>query len=664
MFQCFKPSHHPVQPTLSSNTVSSTYTISTTTPSKTPKQPPSSSSPDDLPPLPLDTSSPTSTGNKVLIQFIKKCGLNTTVTRTIVKTLIEEGFDSLSALKTLTEQDLKDMRIKNGHTRVLLPAIHKLKDTMQRVDHTTVVKTKHPIINKPSLVNSRVESWLKSIPGNLILYGKALARSGYDSLESICLMEPDDIHAVVPEHKSGHRKIFLRAHAHLKTRLMHDHGQDGFVGTHPSSGQPLTVIGQGTPGPMAHTSLSASSRRALGMKHTQTFKEDDSSIPPPLPIDTPHLYILSGRSRVPLHMKRHTGDGQWKRWDVYPQTAERYNYITDTWSGVDIDPCWGAGVACGDGNGHIFSLTGFAWSPIGDGLVEMPLPSVVGRTWGDTTFLNRTNSSRRGQNGLLFSCGGFGGTATNSSNGESFNDVRSSGNASRLSPIAMDRKKNRSEMKSKGKGLTQVVDVYDVGKGEWYNVNPLRTPRHSLSLAATALGGRNGGQVFAVGGSFGGNQQSVSGSGRRATGLVEVYDVKQDRWESTGHDMSTPRMGCGAVTTEDGCLYVMGGSNSLSKTLRAMEFYDGRIGRFSNLAPMIKGRSYFGAGVLPNGDVMVVGGKQSQSWTTSCEIFDVKGGRWRTAASCSQLRHSVPHTTYASNVASGRRPRGYSVAVA
>ena len=76
------------------------------------------------------------------------------------------------------------------------------------------------------------------------------------------------------------------------------------------------------------------------------------------------------------------------------------------------------------------------------------------------------------------------------------------------------------------------------------------------------------------------------------------------------------------------------------------------------------GRSFFGSGILPNGDIMVVGGKHSQSWSTSCEIFDVKGGKWRIAASCSQLRHSVPHTTYASNVSSGRRPRGYSVAVA
>ena len=94
----------------------------------------------------------------------------------------------------------------------------------------------------------------------------------------------------------------------------------------------------------------------------------------------------------------------------------------------------------------------------------------------------------------------------------------------------MDRIQNRTELKSKGKGLTQIVDVYDVGKGEWYNVNPLRTPRHSLSLAATNLGGRKGGLVYAVGGSSGGNQQSTSG--RRATSLVEIYDVKEDRWES------------------------------------------------------------------------------------------------------------------------------------
>jgi hypothetical protein len=348
-------------------------------------------------------------------------------------------------------------------------------------------------------------------------------------------------------------------------------------------------------------------------------------------------------------MKRHTGDGEWRRWDAYPQTAERYNYITDSWSRIDIDPCWGHGVACGDGHGHIYSLTGFAWSPTGDGLVEMPIPcGVSGRTWGDVTSLHGCGT---GKNGLIFAAGGFGGTSIG---GESSGIHRGA-----LSPIAMDRK-GFSERKTKGKGLTQVVDVYDVGKGAWYNVNPLRTPRHSLTLAATNKGGRTSGIVYAVGGSSGGNQSSI---GRKATPIVEMYDVRNDRWDLTSQEMSVPRMGCQAVTT-NGCLYVMGGANSLSKNLRAVEFYDGRVGRFSSLAPMMTGRSFFGSGVLPNGDVMAVGGKRKQLWSTSCEIFDVRKGVWRVAASMSEMRHSVPHTTYSSGVSSGRRPRGYSVCVA
>ena len=42
-----------------------------------------------------------------------------------------EGFDSLSAVQTLTEGDLIDMDVKSGHRRVLLPAIALLKESIQ-----------------------------------------------------------------------------------------------------------------------------------------------------------------------------------------------------------------------------------------------------------------------------------------------------------------------------------------------------------------------------------------------------------------------------------------------------------------------------------------------------------------------------------------------------
>ena len=662
MFQCFKKAAI-IDTTISvpnDTVVSNTYTGTTTT----------------SPSIPVDSNvnipttarrSTYATANKALIQFVQKTGLNATATRSIVEILTEEGFDSLSALKTLTSQDLKEMKIKNGHSRVLLPAVAKLKDHINQVNHA-LIKAPLPLKINKSAIDPRLDSWLKSLPGTMEIYSSELNRCGYDSIESVSLMEKKDIDTIIPEHKSGHRKVFHKAHVQLKKRLMHDQGIDHLginLDRHITTSGTTTgmilkkvILKKANSMTTRPTGISKASLLALGIRDYKETNGLEENAVLPLPIDTPHLYVLSGRSRVPQHMKRHTGDGEWKRWDSYPQTAERYNYITDTWSRIDIDPCWGAGVACGNQNGKIYSLTGFAWSPKSDGLIEMPLPiGVSGRTWGDTCVVNNVGTNKKG---LLFAAGGFGGTSTgNGSTGlmDSMNGLQSSG---ALSPIPMDRK-GRSERKTKGTGLTQVVDVYDVGLNKWYNVNPLRTPRHSLSLTSTTKGGQPNGVIYAVGGSSGGNQSSI---GRKATSVVEMYDISKDRWMNTSREMSVPRLGCQAVCTDDGCLYAIGGSNSLSKHLRAVEFYDGRVGRWASLAPMMTGRSFFGSGVLPNGDVMVVGGKRRQSWSTGCEIFDVRKGIWRAAASMSEMRHSVPHTTYSSGVASGRRPRGYSVCMA
>ena len=136
-----------------------------------------------------------------------------------------------------------------------------------------------------------------------------------------------------------------------------------------------------------------------------------------------------------------------------------------------------------------------------------------------------------------------------------------------------------------------------------------------------------------------------------------------------------PRFGASAVCTSGAiggsnsgdCLFVLGGSNTNSKGLRVVEFYDPRVGTWATLRPMIQGRAFFGSVVLPTGDIMAVGGKKGQQWLTSCEIFDSRKGLWRVAASLRKTRHAVPHTTYTSGTAKGsggRRPRGYSVAIA
>jgi len=45
--------------------------------------------------------------------------------------LVEEGFDSLKALKTITNEDLKELGVKKGHRRIILAEVESLKQEHQ-----------------------------------------------------------------------------------------------------------------------------------------------------------------------------------------------------------------------------------------------------------------------------------------------------------------------------------------------------------------------------------------------------------------------------------------------------------------------------------------------------------------------------------------------------
>ncbi len=656
-----------------------------------------------------------SASSSVVGRFLSRVGPGTLLRyRTALE---EEGFDTLEALQTLTEDDLEDLGVRPGHRRVLLPALRRLKEACQEREHEDAVEAQAradaiansasphragrvTYVGSPSApplplagpgaggsgspsrqhkVSDRVAAFLRRLPGNnMEVYGALLARDGFDSLESMCLMDDEDVLAIVPPHKAGHLKVFQRALARLRASMVDERGETA-VGTmrDDDDGPASALVTRGT---MGRTTTSGG-----GGGRNGTLPAGGAA-----GLAQPHVYVLSGRDRVATHMKRHIGDGKYSRWDVFEQTAERYNYVTDSWASVPIDPCWGAGTACGDGHGHLFSLTGLGWSPT-DGLVDMPLPSVPGRTWGAATWVGGGLPDARGGGGAA----GVGGdgveTAGMFRNHSSASLARRGG---RVLGNSAGRPLTTNDASGlvfaaggfkQGAGLTQVVDVYDVARGTWSNVNPLRTPRHSLALAGTPFGGPGGNKrtVYAVGGGgmglpkirsssssnvnanahAAGKKPSVSG--RSALAVVEAYDVGADRWTRLGRDMSIPRLGCAALCTERGCLHVVGGANSSSKALRAMEFYDPRVGKWASLRPMIQGRSFFGAVRLPTGDIMCVGGKKHQQWITSAEIFDARQGLWRVAASLARPRHAVPHTTYRGGTAgSGRRPRGYSVAVA
>ena len=281
------------------------------------------------------------------------------------------------------------MDVKAGHRRVLLPAIAILKERFQHIPTTNIDQ---PVTRTTSMLQSptghqtnlsvqrsptgspqaaefpplplagsrsparlpagtsgvpdRVAAFLRRLPGGMAGYGPILMRSGFDSLESICLMDADDIASIIPAHKAGHKKVFKKALEHLQIRM-------GGVTEEESDSHP-GLQQRDEPDPMLMTSWSlvnvpsSSSSRALttasqpsnnGRTHSQLLPADGIRVQKGSITSMAHIYVLSGRDRVPTHMKRHIGDGKYRRWDVFEHSTER-NYITDSWSSVNVDPCW------------------------------------------------------------------------------------------------------------------------------------------------------------------------------------------------------------------------------------------------------------------------------------------------------------------------------------
>ena len=324
--------------------------------------------------------------------------------------------------------------------------------------------------------------------------------------------------------------------------------------------------------------------------------------PSALRSDLKHVYVLSGRDRLPSHRKRFTGtESKYSRWDAYAYTAERYNPETDLWSTVPIEPCFGSGTACGCKDGFVRSTIGYSWSPC-TGLNEMPFPAVR-RSWGDCIA---------GDN-CVYSIGGYDGQ----------------------------------------RGLTNVCERFDTLEDSWEYIAPLPTPRHSLSLARNDFK-KN---IYAVGG-IGGNQNFS----QKTLSVIEEYNEVTGKWNKL-QEMLSVRTGMRAVFNQyKNALFVLGGKSEVKgSVLRSVESFDSRSGQWNKWADMIYGRTFFGCVILPSNDILCVGGKKSNEYQTTCEILDIRANRWRIASSMNHIRHSVPHSNAGNAVT--RRCRGYTVAL-
>jgi uncharacterized protein (TIGR03437 family) len=151
------------------------------------------------------------------------------------------------------------------------------------------------------------------------------------------------------------------------------------------------------------------------------------------------------------------------------------------------------------------------------------------------------------------------------------------------------------------KGALRSAELYDPATGSWTTTGDLITPR--FNHTATLL---PNGKVLVVSGS-----RSVGACPELAgTELAELYDPATGQW-SAASSQTTPRSLYGATLLPNGKVLVVGADNSSCFSLGSSELYDPVTGNWSALGNLKAAAIPLQSVLLANGKVLVVGGNGS-----------------------------------------------------
>ena len=187
----------------------------------------------------------------------------------------------------------------------------------------------------------------------------------------------------------------------------------------------------------------------------------------------------------------------------------------------------------------------------------------------------------------------------------------------------------------------------------WTESNPITIARsrHTATLLPN-------GKVLVTGGFTGSLNNAVS------TETAELYDPVIGTWGMTG-SMSVPRSSHTATLLPDGKVLVVGGRLNNMATAIA-ELYDVSTGSWSSTGSMNFPRFYHTATLLENGNVLVTGGLSGDGVSVgkTAEVYDPVAGSWSLVDHMSILRWGHSATLLDNGkvlVAGGSGPAGDGV---
>ena len=289
-------------------------------------------------------------------------------------------------------------------------------------------------------------------------------------------------------------------------------------------------------------------------------------------------------------------------------------------------------------NGEVMAIGGYTSGASTINSVEIYNPST-----GLWTVANSLNAARGNPstsvlpNGTLLVCGGDdGSTFLNSA--EIYNS--GTGNWTLTNSLAVGRSGATATMMPNGRtlivggnttsGVTAAVEMYDLLGGTWSATGSMANQR--AGQTATPL---PNGNVLVAGGFL------TNPSAPVAVTSAELYNSTTGTWSSTTA-MHQPRFYHTATLLPDGQVLVVGGkTNNSIYSLATAELYNPATATWTFTGSMSTQRDSHTATLLPNGRVLVAGGGGVSGYQSSAEIYDPASGMWSATGSMSNVHYAA-----------------------